>query len=147
MHSLSLSSATSDAAPSASTSSDVAGRKRKFPSMKDFAEAGGEKMKRKIAPIKHWTELKELELFRVKKVIGMNVVIKKEKRVSFYAELEDKEDNMINVWLTDIIKQGLDKYSVEGGFIYITPLGPAQSKESGYTYHNFAIQEIKDDDF
>ena len=103
---------------SASTSD---GPGRKFPSIKDFAKAGGEKMKRKIAPIKHWTELKELELFRVKKVIGMNVVIKKEKRLSFYAELEDKDDNMINVWLTDIIKKGLDKYSVEGVSIYITP--------------------------
>ena len=65
---------------SASTSD---GPGRKFPSIKDFAKAGGEKMKRKIAPIKHWTELKELELFRVKKVIGMNIVIKKEKRLSF----------------------------------------------------------------
>ena len=29
--------------------------------------------------------------------------------VSFYAEMEDKEENMINDWLTDIIKKGLDK--------------------------------------
>ena len=65
----------------ASESSDGPGRKRKFPSIKEFAKAGGEKMKRKIALIKYWKKLIELDLYRVKKIIGMDVIIKNEKMV------------------------------------------------------------------
>ena len=120
-------------------------RKRKFPTMKTFAEAGGDKIKRKVVPIEKWTSLKVKELFRVKRVISMNVIIKKKKQVAFYAELEDADEALKNVWLTDIIKKELDTYSLEEGNTYIMPLGPAESKESGNMYHNFVIQDIKEE--
>ena len=45
----------------------------------------------------------------------MNVVIKKKKQVAFYAELEDADEALKNVLLTDIIKKELDTYSLAEG--------------------------------
>ena len=119
-------------------------RKRKFPTMKMFAEAGGDKMKRKVAPIEKWTSLKLKELFLVKRVISIDVIVKKKKKEAFYAELEDADETLKNVWLTDIIKNELDNHSLEEGNTFIMALGPAESKETGNIYHNFAVQDIKD---
>ena len=120
-------------------------RKRKFQTMKTFAEAGDDDIKRKVVPIEKWTSLKVKELFRVKRVISMNVIIKKKKQLGFYAELEDANEELKNVWLTDIIKKELDTYSLAEGNTYIMPLGPTESKESGNMYHNFVIQDIKEE--
>ena len=112
--------------------------------MKMFAEAGGDKMKRKVAPIEKWTSLKLKELFLVKRVISIDLIVKKKKKEAFYAELEDANETLKNVWLTDIIKNELDNHPLEEGNTFIMALGPAESKETGNMYHNFAIQDIKD---
>ena len=119
-------------------------RKRKFPTMKMFAEAGGDKMKRKVAPIEKWTSLKLKELFLVKRVISIDVIVKKKKKEAFYAEFEDADETLKNVWLTDIIKNELDNHFLEEGNTFIMALGLAESKETGNMYHNFAVQDIKD---
>ena len=129
---------------SSSSSSDN-DRKRKFPTLQRFADAEGDKMKRKVAPIRKWVSLPIRKLFLVKKVISMEVVIKKQTKEGFYAELEDEEGLMINGWISDIIRKELGKYPLEEGNTYIMPLGPEQSRETGYTYNNFAVQTIKDD--
>ena len=69
-------------------------RNRKCPTMKTFTEAGGDKMKRKVAPIEKWTSLKVKELFLVKKVISINVIVKKKTKVAFYTELEDADETL-----------------------------------------------------
>ena len=52
----------------------------------------------------------------------------------FYAELEDAEEALKNVWLTDVIKKELDTYSVEEGNTFIMALGTAESKEIGNVF-------------
>ena len=128
----------------AMTSADRSLRKRKFPTLKQFAEVGGDKMKRKIAPIQKWSSLSIKKLFLVKKVIRMEVVIKKQVKEGFYAELENEEGLMVNVWITDIIRKELEMYPLEEGNTYIMPLGLEQSRDSGYMYNNFVVQVIKD---
>ena len=120
-------------------------RKRKFPTLKSFAQAGGDKMKRKIAPIEKWTALQVKEIFLVRRIISIQVTIKKRQQEGFYAELEDASGVLRNVWISDIIKAELDKHPLEEGNTYIIPLGSEQSRETGHTYNNFAVQEIQDE--
>ena len=126
-------------------SSSSSSRKRKFPTLKRFAEAGGENLKRKIAPIRKWTSLKIKELFLVKRIIPLEVVINKVKQIKFYAEMEDENETLINVWISDMIKTALAQHPLEDEKTYITALGPAQSRETGFTYNNFAVEEIDDE--
>ena len=58
-------------------------RKRKFPSFNQFAAAGGEEMKRKISPIERWVTLTVKELYLVKRVVEIEVVIKKKSSQDF----------------------------------------------------------------
>ena len=132
-----------DTVPAGSSRND---RKRKFPSFHQFATAGGEEMKRKISPIARWVTLTVRELYLVKQVVEIEVLIKKKKQPGFYVELESREGDLKNVWISDMIREGLEKFPIEEGDTYIMPLGPKESKENpGHTYHNFAIQNVKGD--
>ena len=127
-----------------STLTGVKQRKRRFPTVQEFAAAGEDRIKRKIAPVANWDTLKVRELYLVKRVINMDVVIEGSKQTGTYAELEDKKQQMINVWLTDIIREELEKYSLYLDNVYIMPLGETKSKETGYSYHDFVIQKYDD---
>ena len=132
-------------AGSSRNNNTVNDRKRKFPSFRQFTAAGGEEMKRKISPIERWVTLTVKELYLVKKVIEIEVVIKKKKQPGFYVELESRDGDLKNVWISEMIREGLDKFAIEEGDTYIMPLGLRESKENpGQTYHNFAIQSVKD---
>ena len=58
-----------------------------------FAKLADMKLRRKIAPIKKWRELDRITIAKGKT-----------KQTSHYAELKTEEGEMINVWLTDIIR-------------------------------------------
>ena len=139
------SSSTSDADRSSNatsaTAADTASRKRKFVTADRFAELADMKLRRKIAPIKKWRQLKEKIPFAVLQIHSMKVAsIKgKKKQTSFYAELQTEDGEIFNVWITEIIHQELLKYNLEHGGVYIMALGKATSKSTGHEYYNFAV--------
>ena len=117
-------------------------RKRKFPTLQEFAAAGEDRIKRKIAPIQKWNTLTVRDMYLVKRVVRMDVIIQNVKQIGYYAEMEDKNEQMVNVWLTEIIKTELEKYSLLMESVYIMPLGLKKSKETGYFYNDFIIQQL-----
>ena len=114
-------------------------RKRKFPSVKEFLNSGDEAMKRKIKPIQKWRTLPERQLYLVRKLIRLP--IKEGKDEGHYVEIEDGEGEMLNVWVTDIIKAELDTFSLEAENVYIMPLGEKTAKESGNKYFDFIVKQ------
>ena len=129
----------------AATAADTASRKRKFVTADRFAELADMKLRRKIAPIKKWRQLKEKIPFAVLEIHSMEVasIKKKKKQTSFYAELQTEDGEIFNVWITEIIHQELLKYNLEHGAVYIMALGKAISKSTGHEYYNFAV--VQDD--
>ena len=127
----------------AATAADTGSRKRKFVTADRFAELADMKLRRKIAPIKKWRELHDRISHRVVQIHSMEVTITKgkkiEKKMSYYAELETEEGEMINVWLTDIIQNELSKHDLDKGDVYIMPLGKTTSKSTGRDHFDFAI--------
>ena len=125
------------------TAAETSSRKRKFVTANRFAELASVKLRRKIAPIKKWRELHDRISHRVVQIHSMEVTITKgkkiEKKMSYYAELETEEGEMINVWLTDIIHNELSKHNLNEGSVYIMPLGKTTSKSTGRDYFDFAI--------
>ena len=109
--------------------------------MTQLAEADGDIMKCKVTLIQMWSNLITKDLYLVKKLIYVDCIIKTGKKVSYYKELEEKEETLLNVCLTDI--KELDKHSLEQINTYITPLGPGESRKSGPMFHNIEIQNTK----
>ena len=114
-------------------------RKRKFLTDYEFDRMGDDRVKRKIAPIQKWRDLIVRNVYRVVKVHDMNVNIKGKEQLSHYGEFEDSNERLINVWLTNIIHDELEKYNLETGNIYLKSLGKAKSVASGMDYHDFVI--------
>ena len=120
-------------------------RKRKlFLSPKRFAALGGDKVKRKIAPVQKWSTLTVRYVYRIKRVVAMEVIVKQVKQIAHYAQLEDVNEKMINVWITDIIREELQKYTFEENDVYIMPLGKSTSQQTGFSYNDFLIQRDVD---
>ena len=107
--------------------------------MKEFLNSGDEAMKRKIKPIQKWRTLPEHQLYLVRKLIRLP--IKEGKDEGHYVEIEDGEGEMLNVWVTDIIKAELDTFSLEAENVYIIPLGEKTAKESGNKYFDFIVKQ------
>lgn len=120
-------------------------RKRKlFLSPKRFAALGGDKVKRKIAPVQKWRSLIVRDVYRLKRIVAMEVTIEKVKQIAHYAQLEDVNEKMINVWITNIIREELQKYTFDENDVYIMPLGKSVSQQTGYKYIDFLIQRDED---
>ena len=138
-------SATAIAAPIAVDTMSAGGsRKRKFLSFKRFADLANDKMKRKIVPIVRWTTLTERTPYLAKRIIAIDTVVKGKPKIGHYVQLEDEDQMMKNVWITDIIREDLSKYPLHEERTYIMPLGDTISKETGYPYHDFTILEDKE---
>ena len=119
--------------------SSLTQKKRKFPSVKEFVDASDDNVKRKIKPVQKWCELEENKLYLARKVI--KILIKGGKEEASYVELENKEGEILNVWLTSIIKTELENFTLENENVYIMPLGEKKSRESGNTYFDFVVKE------
>ena len=124
---------------------ETTSRKRKFVTADQFAKLADVKLRRKLAPVKKWRELAERIPCRAVQIHSMevNVIKGKKKQKSYYAELENEEEEMINVWITDIIQNELAKHNLNEGNVYIMPLGKTTTKNTGREYYNFAI--VQDD--
>ena len=66
-----------------------------------------------------------------------------EKKTGSYICVEDDEENIMNIWISEMILESLKEYSVSDENICIIPLGKKKSKLSGYDYNDFVI--VKDD--
>ena len=132
--------------PSTSTTATVAvaaaaanGQKRKFPSVKEFIDSSDDMVKRKIKPIQKWRTLPDHQLYLVRKLIRLS--IKDGKDEGHYVEIENEEGEMLNVWVTDMIKAELVTFSLEAGNVYIMPLGEKKAIESGNKYFDFVVKQ------
>ena len=56
-----------------------------------------------------------------------------------YAVLQTEQQQIIHVWITDIINRELSKYNLAMGNVYIKPLGKKKSNTSEFEYFNFDI--------
>ncbi len=115
-------------------------RKRKMPTFKDILSKADEKIKRKLLPIQSWDTLKINDVYLVKSVHEMPIDFMKGTRVSNYIYVEDKDENLLNIWISGIINNELKKHKIEEENIYIIPLGKKKSKNS-HEYNNFIIIE------
>jgi len=118
-------------------------RKRKMPTFKDILSKADEKTKRKLVPIQSWDMLKINDVYLVKSVHDMPIDFMKGTRTSNYIYVEDKDENLLNIWISDIISNELKKHNIENENIYIIPLGKKKSRRNNHEYSNFII--IEDD--
>ena len=121
-------------------------RKRKFLSQEGFFNKADDKTKRRIAPIQQWIKLIVGNIYYVLKIHDIMVVIKGKEQLSRYGEFEAEDKSVINVWLTDIIYEELNKYDLKDDNVYIKPLGKRKSKRSGNDYHDFVVVIDNDED-
>ena len=56
-----------------------------------------------------------------------------------YVVLQTEQQQIIHVWITDIINGELSKYNLSLGNVYIKPLGKKKSNTTGNEYFNFDI--------
>ena len=56
-----------------------------------------------------------------------------------YAVLQTEQQQIIHVWITDIINKELLKYNLIMGNVFIKPLGKKKSNTSEFEYYNFDI--------
>ena len=138
----SFSSSSSDVDRSVIPTVAEKGSRKRFLTSVKFAKLADVKLRRKIAPIKKWRELDEHVPYRVVATHSMEVSVKGNgKETATYAELRNKEGQMINVWMTEIIQNELEKHDFVEGNVYIMPLGKTTSKETGRDYFDFAVVE------
>ena len=120
-------------------------KRRRFLSPYEFNERADDKTKRRIAPIQKWRDLIVGNVYRIVKVHDLPVTIKGKDQIAHYGEFEDKNEQLVNVWLTTIIYQEIIKNNLIYANVYLKPLGRKKSIESGNEYHDFVIVTDNDD--
>ena len=96
---------------SSSTGSEIGKkRRRRFLSSNQFNDLATDSVNRRIAPIKKWRDLQLRGVYRVLKVHKILANIKGVEKESYYVEMEDSDETLINAWITDIIRDELEKH-------------------------------------
>ena len=85
--------------------------------------------------IVRWKSLEIRAVFRVMDRITIPTV----PEPKHYAVLQTEQQQIIHVWITDIINRELSKYNLAMGNVYIKPLGKKKSNTSEFEYFNFDI--------
>ena len=134
---------------SSSTGSEIGKkrRRRRFLSSNQFNDLATDSVKRRIAPIKKWRDLQLRGVYRVLKVHKILANIKGVEKESYYVEMEDSDETLINAWITDIIRDELEKHSLSSGNVFIKPLGMRKAMSTGQDYHDFAVVIDHDDHY
>ena len=117
-------------------------RKRKFITLTDFVDKADDATKLKLSEIIKWEDLNMETLYRVYKV--HEKLIKEEgnpskERLAYYAELHDINENLVNVWVTNIIKDQLSQHKLDEKDVYLKKLPKRKSKSTGFYYNDCAI--------
>ena len=81
---------------------------------------------------------KSLEIGAVFRVID-RITIPTVPEPNHYVVLQTEQQQIIHVWITDIINQELSKYNLPMGNVFIKPLGKKKSNTTGYEYYDFDI--------
>ena len=81
---------------------------------------------------------KSLEIGAVFRVID-RITIPTVPESKHYVVLQTEQQQIIHVWITDIINQELSKYNLTMGNVFIKPLGKKKSNTSEFEYFNFDI--------
>ena len=79
------------------------------------------------------------KLYRVHKVHEKLIKEEAKKRLSYYAELRDIDENLVNVWVTNIIKDQLSQHKLDEKDVYLKRLPKRKSKSTGFYYNDCAI--------
>ena len=120
----------------------IIGKKRCFPTLKEFTDASEDRVKRKLRPIQKWNTLTTHVLYLVKKVVQIDVGGSGISDRGYYAQLENQNEETFNVWLTDIIKNELNMHKLYENNVYIIPLGMTKCKDNGNSYFDFVVQTM-----
>ena len=81
---------------------------------------------------------KSLEIGAVFRVID-RITIPTAPEPKHYVVLQTEQQQIIHVWITDIINQELLKYDLTMGNVFIKPLGKKKSNTSEFEYYDFDI--------
>jgi len=95
----------------------------------------------KAAPILDRPQIirwKSLEIGAVFHVID-RITIPTVPESKHYVVLQTEQQQIIHVWITDIINQELSKYNLPMGNVFIKPLGKKKSNTTSYEYYDFDI--------
>ena len=82
-----------------------------------------------------WSSLEIGAVFRV----FDRITIPTSPKPKHYVALVTEQQQIIHVWITDIMNGELIKYNLSLGNVYIKPLGKKKSNTTGYEYFNFDI--------
>ena len=82
-----------------------------------------------------WSTLEVGAVFRVIDRIQIPTV----PEPKHYVVLQTEQQQIIHVWITDIMNRELLKYDLTMGNVYIKPLGKKKSNTSEFEYFNFDI--------
>ena len=82
-----------------------------------------------------WRSLETGAVFRVIDRITIPTV----PEPKHYVVLQTEQQQIIHVWITDIISKELLKYNLTMGNVFIKPLGKKKSNTSEFEYFNFDI--------
>ena len=85
--------------------------------------------------IVQWSTLEIGAVFRVLDRVTIPTV----PEPKHYVVLQTEQQQIIHVWITDIINRELSKYNLTMGNVYIKPLGKKKSNTTGNEYFNFDI--------
>ena len=95
--------------------------------------------KLKLSEIIKWEDLNMEELYRVHKVHEKLIKEEAKERLSYYAELRNIDENLVNVWVTNIIKDQLSQHKLDEKDVYLKRLSKRKSKSTGFYYNDCAI--------
>ncbi len=65
-----------------------------------------------------------------------------EEKTGSYICVEDDEENEMNIWISEMVLENLEEYSVSDENICIIPLRKRKYKLSGYDYNDFIIVKM-----
>ena len=121
------------------------GSKRKIPSFKEIVLKADEKIKRKLIPIQAWDALTLNKVYAVRSLHEIEVTLKsKEKKWAKYICVEDDKSVMMNIWISDMVTDELEKHSISNENICIIALGKRRSKLTSYDYNDFIVIKASD---
>ena len=121
------------------------GSKRKIPSFKEIVSKADEKIKRKLIPIQAWDALTLNKVYAVRSLHEIEVTLKsKEKKSTKYIYVEDDKSVMMNIWISDMVTDELEKHSISNENICIIALGKRRSKLTSYDYNDFIVIKASD---
>ena len=85
------------------------------------------------------------KVYAVRSLHKINLTLKsKEKKWTKYICVEDDKSVMMNIWISDMVTDELEKHSISNENICIIALGKRRSKLTSYDYNDFIVIKASD---